>query len=367
MDAEAFAKTGINVGCSTTPDATICQTGGVNIYLDVMLKGFERLIKAGTYNQEGIERWQKQVKEHFATKAAQEETEYERQIATALYGPDHPYTKTAALTPDAAKKISQDSLDKFRKAHYTAGNATLVVVGDFDPKRAEGLIKSNFNGWSTGTVDKPVSHEAFKRTGPLYIGVIGKEEPQLDVRIAYPAPAGIDGQEGARRVLATMLNNRVGDIRFKLGSTYGVYAGRSPQRGPTSYQVGGTIDAERAGESLRALREYIDSLRKPEKFDEDFVRARRKIISTLLGESTVTSELAGRLGFMSMFGLDNKYYNSLLQQVSAVSPAQIRALIASELNPANEIIVIKGDKAHLDRAFSEAGLKDVKLVEPDYK
>ena len=50
-----------------------------------------------------------------------------------------------------------------------------------------------------------------------------------------------------------------------------------------------------------------------------------------------------------------------------MSPAQVRALIAKELDPANEVIVILGAKAQLDKAFADAGIKDVKLVEPEYK
>jgi len=30
-------------------------------------------------------------------------------------------------------------------------------------------------------------------------------------------------------------------------------------------------------------------------------------------------------------------------------------------------VIALGDKAHLDKAFAEAGIKDVKIVEPDYK
>jgi predicted Zn-dependent peptidase len=131
--------------------------------------------------------------------------------------------------------------------------------------------------------------------------------------------------------------------------------------------IGGTMDAERAGESIKALREGFDMLRKGENFDEDFVRARRKLVSTMLSESTVTTELAQRLGFISTYGLDPSYYNTLLQQMAAVSPAQIKALIAQELDPKNEIIVILGDKAHLDKAFADAGITDVKIVQPEYK
>lgn len=368
MDAEAFARTGVNVGCDTTEDMTVCQTSGINIYLDVMLKGFERLIKAGTYSQEQLESWQKARREAMKTQSAQQQTEYTRQVMTALYGPDHPYTKTAVLTPDAIGKVSKDSLDSWRSSHFTAGNATLVIVGDFDPKKAEGMVRDVFGGWGKGTVDKAVDPTPFKRTGPAYIGVLGKEEPQITVAIGYPAPAGVDGQQGARMILSEMMNTRVGDVRFKLGSTYGVYARRGTKKGPTAYQIGGTVDAPRAGESIAAMRAGMDMLRQGgEQFDIDFVRARRKILSNLLGESTVTGELAMRLGFIALHGLQGSYYNTLLQQVAAASPAQLRAMIAKELDPNNEVIVLLGERRQLEKAFADAGIKDVKLVEPDVK
>ena len=228
-------------------------------------------------------------------------------------------------------------------------------------------MKSSFGGWGKGTPAPVVDRTMAKRSGPLFIGVVGKENPQLDIRIAYPAPAGVDGQEGARQILAEMLNKRVENVRFKLGSTYGVYAGRRATKGPSAYQIGGTIDAERVGESIKAIRDGIDQLRSNETFDVDFVKARRKLVSRLLGESTVTSELAQRLGFIAQYGLDTKYYNTMLQQIAAASPAQLRALLKQELDPKNEIIVILGDKPHLDKAFADAGIKDVKIVEPELK
>ncbi|NVB83705.1 MAG: insulinase family protein [Kofleriaceae bacterium] len=374
MDSEALRKTGINVGCRATDDAMICGTHGVNIYLDVMLKGLERQIRAGTYSQEQIESWQKNVREQNQLKSSQEDDEYVRQVNNALYGADHPYSKSAILTTEAANKLHKDSLDDFRDAHYQAGNATLVIVGDFDPKYGEKVARDVYEGWNTGTVDKPVEAKAAKRTGPAFVGVQkSKTDQQVTVTIAYPAPAGMDGQEAARRVLSEMLNLRAEDVRFKLGSTYGLSFVRVPKIGPTSYMlrggaiVGGTIDAERAGESIKALRANLDALRAGDHFDEDFVRARRKIISGLLGESTVTTELAQRLSTMAIYGLQFGYYNTLLQQVAAVSPAQVRALIKTELDPQTEVVVMLGDKDHLNKTFAEAGITDVKLVEPDYK
>jgi zinc protease len=373
-NANAFTKTGINVTCQSDPDAMACRTGGINIYLDVMLKGLERKVKIGQYDQDEIEQWQKGVKESFKLKSTQEADEYVRQVASAIYGPDHPYARTAVETPDGAKRIHKDALDSFRRDHYNAGNATLVIVGDFEPKYAENLARDTFSSWDRGTVDKPVDPTPVKRSGPTYVGVIeSKPNQQVTVTLAYPVRGGVDGQEAARRVLSGMLNLRAEDMRFKLGSTYGLYMFRQPAVGPAAYQlagggvIGGTIDAERAGETLKELRASFDRLRAGDHFNEDFVRARRKLVSSMLAESTVTTDIVSKLGEIALYGLDTSWPNTLLQQVAAASPAQIKALMASELDPSHEVIVISGDRAHVEKTFADAGITDVKLIEPDYK
>lgn len=367
MDSEAVSRTGVQIGCGATPDHTICSARGMNIYLDVVIKGLERMIKAGTYNQQQVESWQKGTKLALKLRRAQQRLEFQRQQLSAIYGPDHPYTKTGAPPPSTVDAVGRDKLTAFRDKHYSAANATLIVAGSFDLNQAKKLINSSFGEWSSGHKDKPISPEPHKRTGPLYIGVIGDEDPQMDVGILYPSPAGIDGQQGARMVLSAMLNDKMWEIRSKLGSTYGAYARRDTRVGPSFYDLGGSVDAPRAGESIRAMRDNIDALRKGVDFDAGFARARRKLIQNLLGESTMSAELAGRLGQIARYHLDPNYYNTLLQQVAAVSLAQVKALLAKELDPANEVIVVLGDRAAVTKAFSEAGITDVKLVEPDYK
>jgi len=374
MDAEAFARSGISIRCGSGADSMSCSTHGINIYLDLMLKGLDRQIQAGEYEQKAIESWQKHTAEDWKLKTEQEQNEFSRQIRTAVYGPDSPYTRTAIITPDAANKVHRDSLDNFRKEHYSAANATLVIVGKFDPKYAEKLARDTFGGWTKGTLDKPVDKTPFKRTGPTYIGVIqAKETQQVTAMLAYPAPAGLDGQEAARMVLTEMLDIRGGNVRFKLGTTYGLGFHRETHAGPGAYMmhgnapVGGTIDAERTGESLKSLRDDLDALRKGDHFDEDFVRARRKILNNLLSESTVTASLASELAGMAKYNLPPTYYKTLIQQVAAVSTAQVKLLLEQELDPKNEVVVLMGDKAHLDKAFAGAGITDVKLIEPEYK
>jgi zinc protease len=367
MDAEAMGRTGVQIGCGTTSDHTVCSARGMNIYLDVVIKGLERTIKAGAYSQERIENWQKTVRNTYKLKRPQQQLEYQRQQLIGVFGPDHPYTKTGVFLPDAVGKIGKDTLNSFRNSHYVAGNATLVLAGNFDPGKAEGLIREHFGAWAKSGQDKPVARDMPQRTGPVHVGVIGDEDPQVDVSILYPSPPGIDGQQAARMVLTTMLNDKMWEVRAKLGATYGTYARRDARVGPSVYDIGGAVDAPRAGDALKAMRQSLDDLRNAVDFDVAFVRARRSIIQKLLGESTMSGEVAQRLGFIARYGLRPNYYNDLLQQVAAVSLAQVKRLLATELDIKNEVVVLLGDRTSVVKAFGDAGITDVKLVEPEYK
>ncbi len=369
MDAEAMFASGVNVGGYATDDHTIFATKAVNIYLDIVINGLERTIRAGEYSQEQIECWQKNTAASYKTEAAQTELEYDRQFLSALYGAEHPYAKRTLILPDNVGSLGKDDLTSFKRNHYTAGNATLVIAGNFDPKKAKSIIAGSFGSWSKSTVDTPVDAELRVRTGPEFIGVVGKESPQLQVRIAYPSPPGIDGEEGARRVLTQMLDLQLGEARSKLGSTYALFpVQREVHIGPGGYIVDLTVDSARAGESLKALREGVDTMRVGgDAFDIAFVRARRKLVQVLLAESTVSSQVAARLGQIEAYDLAPDFYNTLLKTISVVSVAQIKSLISRELDANNEIIVLQADRATLEAAFKEAGLTDFRIVEPEYK
>jgi zinc protease len=268
-------------------------------------------------------------------------------------------------TPQTLDKVGRDAAMRFARDHYTARNATLVIAGNFDAHKAKKLAKDVFGGWDGGREDKPVTTKAAERNGPEFIGVIGKDEsPQMTVTIAYPGPSGIDGQEGARLVIEAMLNLRMGKIRSELGSTYGTYAGRSQQRGPTSYQMRGGVDVERAGESLAYMRQEVDKLRRGEGFDEEFILARRIVLKRLIAESTESYSLAGRLRHIATFGLEPDHYEKLTRFVAATSPAQVRALLETELDPNREIVICMAGRSKLEKAFAEAGINKVRYVDP---
>lgn len=356
------------IGASWRPfvgdDTTTFTVGGINIYTKEMIKGLERLIKAGEYHQSQIESWQKYQRELFKYRPFRQDRAFTREVAMAVWGPTHPYAVKGMLTKSSVGKIGRDKLDAFRRKHYTAKNATLIVAGNFDAKVAEESIRDNFGSWGGGHVDEPVSEPSQTGVGARAIGVIGDKLPQVQVTIQYPGPAGVDGQQPARLVLAQMLNLKMREIRTELGSTYGLGAGRETKLGPSRYLVrGGGVLSERTGETIVVMRKKIQDLRDGVDFDKTFAQARRDVLKDLLTESTVSRALAGRLGQIAVYGQNPDYYEKLVRYVATLSPAQVQSLILAELKPENEVIALLGDKEAIEKAFAEAEIDNVKYVD----
>ncbi len=357
-------RVGVDFGGSADADHTWFYSRGIEIYLNIAIKGLERNIKAGEHNQKQIERWQKVTRDRFKSEQYRRKQEFNQLMKVAIYGPEHPYATTGPATKKSVGRIGRDNAMSFKNKHYTAKNATIIVVGSFDPAKAKSIIKGSFGDWGGGHKDEPVKVAARVRTGPEYFAVIEpKEGPMMSVSMAYPAPAGIDADHAARTVLAGMLNQRLWAIRSELGATYGTYAGRRLRVGPSAYVMRGSVDSARAGEALAAMRDKIDSLRRGDDFDTDFVLARRVALKKLLEESTDSLSLASGLSEIAAYDLAPDYYDQQVKAIAEVTPAQVKALIAKELKPEYEIIGCMADRPTLVKAFEEAGIDNVRFVE----
>lgn len=349
---------------SVSADHTSFTSRSLEIYLPQQIKMMERFIKAGVYSQRLLEAVHKRFADNNKLPRVKQRRVFGDELGKAIYGLKHPYAKPAP-TPKSVRRIGRDAAHAWRNKHYTAKNATLILAGSFDIKRAKKAISSSFGEWSGGHHDQPVTEPAIQRKQAAFIGVVGEQLPQMQVAVAYPSTKGVDEQYAARLVLQGMLNLRMAKIRSELGSTYGAYARRTTRVGPSFYVMAAGIDVKRAGESLAKMRFEIEELRKGNGFDLDFARSRRIVLKRLMGQSTESFALAGRLAQIAAYGQAPDFYEKLTKRVAAVTPAQVRALIATELKSTNEVVVCLADKPSLEKAFDEAKITSVKYVDPD--
>ena len=75
-------------------------------------------------------------------------------ITAALYPAGHPYSWPVIGSMTDLSNASADDVKNFFRLYYAPNNATLTVVGDFDPKQAKAWIAKYFTDIPRG---KPIT------------------------------------------------------------------------------------------------------------------------------------------------------------------------------------------------------------------
>jgi hypothetical protein len=168
---------------------------------------------------------------------------------------------------------------------------------------------------------------------------------------------------GARRVVAEMVRDRVAQVRSRLGASYGVEAGYGTGVEADLLEVGGLVDAGRAGEAVRQIEADLDGLRTGDAaFAADFVRARRAALVRALGDPVRTSVAADRLEAAVADHLLIDAVGTLSAEIAATTVDAARAVIAQDLQAARMVLMLGGRQQEVTAAFAAAGVTRFETV-----
>lgn len=334
---------------------------GLSMYADAHLWRLYYLLHHGVYPK-------KDVAARKIAAAMLERDPAERQVRrllgnlnARLYGNDHPYTRQAN---SGVGDIGLDDLRRFRAKHYRVRGATLIVTGSFDADDMRKRIRRLFGVFGGGgsAPAMPTVPPARPAPGGRHLALLTRDGAQARVLIAFPTNRGFRGKRAARRVLREMLKMRLARVRQKLGVSYGVEVSYVTRRGPGTLMVSSSLAAGQAGRALKSILDALAELRQGTNLAEDFVRARRKVLERALA-STVDSDTVGdELEFVTTHGLSFMDGRKLAAKIARMTPASIRALIGSEMARSRMIVMLSGGRAAVQRAFAEAGVKNVQVL-----
>lgn len=281
----------------------------------------------------------------------------------ALFGEGHPYV-TQVYDPDKLANVDLEDVEEFRKRHYRAAGATLIVTGNFDAKAIESRIRRLFGempaGAASGERTVPPARPA---AGPTYLAMEDPTRIQTGISLSFATAPGFQEQHAARLVLAEILRQALRlTLRERMAASYGVGVSHSLRAGPNYLAIETEVDAARAGEALTALRNEIARLRGGD-FATAFVRARRAVLQQMMATALDSDNVADKLELMATHGLPGDYHDRLAQQVAALRIGDVRALIAAEMPAEREVVAAFGQRASIDAMYQAAGIQGVRYVE----
>jgi zinc protease len=354
------SRIGAPVGWAVS-DHTTFRVHGFSMYADAHLWRLHWLLENGMYQGVDVDRMKVVAR---AEARRDRERAGQRALRAALFGRDHPYAQDpwAALASNAGS-LQPSDLERFRDTYYRASGATLLLVGRFDPEPMMKLVTELFGAWSSEPPPAVASIPPLRpAAGPTWIADVDSEAVQVRISLGFVATSP-RAARGARLVVAEMVRDRVAQVRSRLGASYGVEAGYGTAVAADLLEVGGLVDAGRAGEAVRQIEADLDGLRTGDaEFAADFVRARRAALVRALGDPVRTSVAADRLEAVVANHLRIDAVEALPAEIALTTIDAARAVIAQDLQAARMVLMLSGRSQDTAAAFAVAGVTRFETV-----
>jgi predicted Zn-dependent peptidase len=199
--------------------------------------------------------------------------------------------------------------------------------------------------------------------GPTWIVHDDPEASQVRVTLGFATTSQRKATRAARAVIAEMVRDRLDLVRSQLGATYGIEVRYDNTPAGDVFEIDGRVDPARAGEVLRRMMDDLGKLRTGDAaFTADFVRARRAVLAATLADPALPGATARRLESAVASRAPITDGEALAGAVAATTPAEVRQVIAQDLQLARMVGVLSGRSSDTSVAVTGAKIRGARTI-----
>jgi zinc protease len=284
-----------------------------------------------------------------------------------LFGTEHAYGRSTFGTEASLRAVATTDLRGFYRTHYRPNNATAVLVGDIDLATAERLLGEALGGWQRGDVPAiRVADRPQVRGRTIYV-VDMPGAAQSVIRLGRIGAPRTTDDYYALNVMNVILGGSftsrlMQNLREDKGYTYGAssYFDFLPAAGPWS--AGAAVQTNATGP---ALAEFMNELRgMHEAIPEDEVaRARDFLAMRAPAAFQSVASTAAQIGEVVQYRLPADYFNHYVDNILAVTAADVERVARQYIDPDHVAIVVVGDRAAIEQQIRDQDLGPIQFLE----
>lgn len=361
--ADNLEQYGSSFNADVQPDYTLVGISGLSFYKDQALNQFREIVMTPSFPTTELERNRKLTLASLQKLADHPEQFSEYLMPHFLFG-SHPYGHEASGSASAIRSLKKADLQSFYREHFTPGNATLAVVGQFDDAYKKSVIDA-FSGWnSKGIAAKAIPD--FPHWNGLESLIVDRPDlNQAQIQIGFKGvprniPEYLD-LRAALKILGESFGSRLFDeIRVKRGLTYHIQSWFDPRlnSGPMGIYTFTRVD--KVGETVE------QTLKTYRKFVQDGVSDKEvDVVKNLMrGQFPRTFEtpnaLALQLLILDRYGVSSDYLTNYYAHLDALSKDSINATIKKYFDPKNLRILVYAPRNKVEDSLKKFGKLEVK-------
>jgi zinc protease len=272
-----------------------------------------------------------------------------RVMGTILFGAAHPLGGT--VTEASLSAITLDDCRQQLATWMKPMNARLFVVGDVtEAQIRETFARSPLASWTGAAPDEPVLPAPQPLPGRIFFVHVPKAA-QSSVLVLQPGPSRTAPEYFANTMLAGVFGgsftSRLNmNLREDKGYSYGSRGGFS--YAPKAYGILTVSAPVHADATYQTILEIARELTQLARGDvpvtaEELAREKTNAIFALPGRFATAQAALGQYRNLVYYGLPLDYYNRYVENVGAVTEAEVKAAAAKNLRPEEAVYLVVGD------------------------
>ena len=283
-----------------------------------------------------------------------------KRFASLLYGKGV-YGNSVIGTSETVAGITLDDVRRYYATHYLPNNSSVVIAGDVDAEAAASLIEEKFAGWKRGPEPpapkiEPLALDSSK----LYI-IDRPQAVQSEIRIGHVGvPRACEDYfplSVMNALLGGVFNSRINlNLRERHGYTYGARSAFSFRKLAGPFVVAAPVRNEVTRESVTEILAELRRIRTGDVEDRELDDTKNYLMGVFPATVQSSSDIAGRLLDMELYGLPEDYFDRYRENIGAVSKDQIAKVAGKYIDPDRTLIVIVGSASQIREPLGSLGL-----------
>jgi zinc protease len=336
---------GGNNNAFTADDVTVYYEIVPSNYLETLLWAEADRLSGLTVNDEAFHSERAVVEEEFRQSIlAPPYGKFYYMMAQKSFGA-HPYKRPGIGSIEDLDAATLDNVVKFHATYYRPDNATLIVVGDFDPKALDAYVDKYFAPIAKPNLPLPrVQIKEAARTGEKRFTEYGANVPLPGVGINFLVPAEKSEDADALTMMDIILSQGRSS-RLYQSLVYQQQVAQSANANADLREDAGLFEltaivaaGKKPEDAEAALRAEVKKLQDAPVTAAELEKAKNQLIAGQLRQRETANGKANALGTAAVLLGDPNRVNTSLDRLQAVTAADIQRVAKKYLTDENRFV-----------------------------
>ncbi len=363
--AEASERLGAGIGTSASLDRSNVSMSALSANIDPSLDLLANIVQRPDFTQGELDRIRTQTLTGIAQAQKEPNSMAARALPGLIYGENHPYASTGQGDVAAVTALTRDDLVGFQQRWLRPDNMEIYVVSSLPMAELMPKLEARFGKWAAPAAAKGVKNFTAlppRPTSPRIVLIDRPSSPQSIILGGQLTPidprSDIIPVSGASEVLGGNFLSRINmDLRETKGWSYGVRSNVSYALNAAPYIVNAPVQADRTGDSIKALNEQIALfLGKKGVTAEELSRAVSNNVQALPGRFETSGAVLGAMMSNDLYGRPDNYFELLGDRYRGLTRTAADQALRVALDPKGFVWVVVGDAAKVKPQLDKLGM-----------